>query len=241
MALSHPVPGGVQTDRFGPRGAVAGLGDLGFHTGNDWKAPKGTPVLAAHTGRIKSKWWDTFKGGGAAGGWMVSIIGDDGLETRYAHLHASSPLAVGQRVTAGQQIGGVGSTGAATGDHLHFEVLKGGQFIDPLTLIGEDDLSAEAERQIAAIYAAQFGPENLGVTELTWASKNGPQKSYYGHLEIDIYTQKLVAQLTGQISALTELVKTLAVTSGAVIPADFEEMVSKAVDDSLSKLVLRAE
>lgn len=242
MALSHPLPSGTPTDGFGPRGYVAGVGDMGFHTGQDWKAPAGTPILAAHTGRIKNKWWDTFKGGGAAGGWMVSIAGDDGLETRYAHLISPSPLSIGQRVIAGTPIGSVGMSGAANGNHLHFEVLQNGVRVNPLPFIGDDDLSAKAEEQIAAIYAGLFGPKNVGAEVLSWESANGPQVAFYGNLEIDIHTQALVSRLLAQVSALTEAVKALSLSGGGDINfAELEKRMSAAVDESLSKLVLRAE
>lgn len=131
--LANPVPSGTFTDRYGPRGSVPGLGDLGTHTGDDIKAPQGTPILAAHDGVVKAKWFDRFAASGAgAGGWMISITGDDGLETRYAHMLADSPLRVGQRVTrATTRLGKVGASGAATGPHLHFEVLEDGQYVDP--------------------------------------------------------------------------------------------------------------
>ena len=134
--LVHPVPGGTQTDRYGNRGNVPGVGNVGFHTGNDWAAPAGTPILAAQSGTILRKWWDTFTNGRPAGGNMVSIRHDDGTETRYAHMAVQSPLNVGTRVRAGQQIGQVGRTGAANGNHLHFELLINGKFVDPLPYIG---------------------------------------------------------------------------------------------------------
>lgn len=135
MKLSHPLPGGKPTDRFGPRGVVAGIGDLGFHTGQDWAAPQETPILAAHDGVVTRQWFDRYKDGTPAGGNMIEIRGDEGIHTRYAHMLHRSPLAIGQRVTAGQVIGQVGATGAATGPHLHFEVIVRGTAIDPLPLI----------------------------------------------------------------------------------------------------------
>lgn len=138
MVLFNPVPSGRLTDRYGPRGAVTGVGNLGFHTGDDIAADEGTPIVAAHDGVIERVWWDTFAGGGAAGGNMVEIRGDDGLLTRYAHMVAKSPFSVGARVVGGQTvIGHVGQTGAANGDHLHFEVLAKGQFVAPWQYVTE--------------------------------------------------------------------------------------------------------
>lgn len=134
--ITHPLPGGRLTDRFGPRGVVAGLGDLGTHTGQDWAAQEGTPIRAAHSGRVLRAWWDAFPNGAGAGGHMVSILGDDGTETRYAHMMQPCHLPVGSRVIGNTTtVGYVGSTGAATGAHLHFEVLRAGSYVDPLPLI----------------------------------------------------------------------------------------------------------
>lgn len=115
LARSWPV-----TTRFGDPNAVT----RAPHTGVDFGAPFGTPVLAAAAG-VARRWWN------AGGGNMVGIIHDDGTETRYAHLALA--LVGGVRVAAGQQIGTVGSTGLlVTGAHLHFEYLVDGRFVDPL-------------------------------------------------------------------------------------------------------------
>lgn len=152
--LYNPVPEGTLTDGFGPRGWVPGLGDLGTHTGQDIKDEPGTPILAAHDGAVKSVWWDSFVDGTPAGGWMVSVQGDDGYETRYAHMLTQCPLPVGTRVTGGlSTLGLVGSTGAATGPHLHFETLRYGAYVDPLPLITKESrmsLTASQKTQLAA-------------------------------------------------------------------------------------------
>lgn len=132
MTLFNPVPSGRLTDRYGPRGAVAGVGNLGFHTGDDLAADEGTPIVAAHNGVVTRVYWDAFANGAGAGGNMVEIRGDDGFLTRYAHMRERSPLSAGARVVGGKTvIGHVGQTGAANGDHLHFEVLAKGRFVAP--------------------------------------------------------------------------------------------------------------
>jgi murein DD-endopeptidase MepM/ murein hydrolase activator NlpD len=104
------------------------------HTGIDIDAPEGTPVLAAGAGTVVSAGWGLFSG--AANnrndpyGLAVVIKHDFGykgqeLYTVYAHMSAISAL-VGQHVETGDVIGAVGSTGATTGPHLHFEVRMGG-------------------------------------------------------------------------------------------------------------------
>jgi murein DD-endopeptidase MepM/ murein hydrolase activator NlpD len=117
LSLSPPryVP---YTDGFGPRGAR-------FHTGVDFPAPTGTPVLAARSGVITiARWLDGY-------GNMVAIRHKLGVSTVYAHLSAFL-VHEGQRVAVGQPIGRVGSTGESTGPHLHFELRVRGAAIDPL-------------------------------------------------------------------------------------------------------------
>ena len=242
MAITHPLPGGRLTDRFGPRGTVAGLGDLGTHTGQDWASQEGTPIRAAHSGRVLRVWWDAFPNGAGAGGHMVSIIGDDGMETRYAHMMQPSHLPVGSRVIGNTTtVGYVGSTGAATGAHLHFEVLRAGSYVDPLPLItqGEDDMTPEQSAKLDAIYAGLYGPANVGAGEISWKSINGVQKAQFGNLEIDIYTQKLVAQLVGQVAGLTEAVKAIPGGKGVDMGA-LEAAAEKGARDALAGLVLKA-
>lgn len=132
--MFNPVPSGRLTDAFGWRTWPNGSRD--FHSGQDIAAAGGTPILAAHSGVVLRKWWDAYASGAGAGGNMVSVLGDDGYETRYAHMQAPSSLAIGQRVAGGQtMLGRVGSTGASTGNHLHFEALLRGQYVNPLPLI----------------------------------------------------------------------------------------------------------
>jgi murein DD-endopeptidase MepM/ murein hydrolase activator NlpD len=106
-------------DRFGPRGDR-------FHSGIDFPAAVGTPVAAAHAGRV------TYAGP-KAGGWGIEVVlaHGHGVRTIYAHLSAVA-VTVGNRVERGATIGFVGATGYATGPHLHFEVRFRGAAVDPL-------------------------------------------------------------------------------------------------------------
>jgi murein DD-endopeptidase MepM/ murein hydrolase activator NlpD len=100
-----------------------------MHTGVDFAAPKGTPVVAAASGTTE------FIGSKHGYGNTVVIRHPQGYTTHYAHLSAfASNLRVGARVTEGQPLGAVGSTGTATGAHLHFEVRLNNQPVDPLRL-----------------------------------------------------------------------------------------------------------
>ncbi|MDR7415185.1 MAG: M23 family metallopeptidase [Armatimonadota bacterium] len=109
---------GVITSRFGRRWRR-------HHDGIDISAPRGTPIHAARSGRVRHAGW--------YGGYGLLVVLDHGggLETFYGH---ASRLFVrpGQWVQQGQRIAAVGCTGACTGSHLHFEVRVRGQPVDPL-------------------------------------------------------------------------------------------------------------
>ncbi len=98
------------------------------HPGFDLAAPTGTTVDAAAAGTI------THAGPAGTYGNLIIIKHADGVETRYAHLSATS-VKEGDHVEAGQPIGAVGTTGYSTGPHLHFEVRKDGQTVDPAPLL----------------------------------------------------------------------------------------------------------
>lgn len=116
---------GELRDRFGPRPQQPVAGVSLFHRGQDIGAPCGEPIHAAAAGRVvQAGWFGTY------GNW-VRIAHGNGLETGYAHA-ATILVTVGQTVKAGQTIATVGSTGAATGCHLHFETHINGTAVDPV-------------------------------------------------------------------------------------------------------------
>ncbi|PLW81096.1 peptidase M23 [Kineobactrum sediminis] len=94
------------------------------HRGTDYAAPTGTPVYAAGDGRVIKSGFTS-----ANGNYLFVQHGEKYI-TRYLHLHKRK-VKQGQRVSQGQIIGSVGSTGAATGPHLHYEFLVNGQHKDP--------------------------------------------------------------------------------------------------------------
>jgi murein DD-endopeptidase MepM/ murein hydrolase activator NlpD len=98
------------------------------HTGIDYAAPKGTPVMTIGDGVVTSVKYE------GAGGYVVRIKHNSVYSTAYLHLLADIPVKAGQRVKQGQQIGKVGSTGRSTGPHLDFRVWKNGTPINPLTM-----------------------------------------------------------------------------------------------------------
>lgn len=97
------------------------------HRGVDYGAPSGAPVLSVASGTVTRAGWT------GGGGNSVYIKHDNGYETRYLHFSKiASGLRAGMRVSQGELIGYVGSTGLSTGPHLHYELLKGGTHVNPL-------------------------------------------------------------------------------------------------------------
>ncbi len=105
------------------------VGGNRFHGGLDIVADTGTPVAAARGGIVTRTGW------GGVYGYHVVLDHGAGWETRYAHL-SRVDVTVGERVRQGGVIGLVGSTGASTGPHLHFEVRHEGRALDPLAYLG---------------------------------------------------------------------------------------------------------
>jgi murein DD-endopeptidase MepM/ murein hydrolase activator NlpD len=123
--LRTPVDGARLTSGFGMRLHPL-LGFTRMHEGVDFGAPVGTPVLAAGDGVVEEARWD-----GGYGRWL-KIRHGPGLETGYGHLSAwAHGVKPGATVRQGQVVAYVGATGLATGPHLHYEVFKAGERIDP--------------------------------------------------------------------------------------------------------------
>jgi murein DD-endopeptidase MepM/ murein hydrolase activator NlpD len=117
---------GVLTSTFGPRRHPI-LGRVLLHKGVDWKAPIGTPVMAAFDGTVE------YAGDGKGYGNVIRIAHGNGKTTAYAHLSRfQDGVQAGLAVKAGDTIGFVGTTGLSTGPHLHFELYMNGVPINPL-------------------------------------------------------------------------------------------------------------
>jgi murein DD-endopeptidase MepM/ murein hydrolase activator NlpD len=112
-----------QTSPFGHRLDPFTRG-LAMHTGLDFRAETGSPVLTAGAGRVVTA---EYNGGY---GNMVEVDHGYGLTTRYAHL-SQILVSEGQQVAAGALVGRVGSTGRSTGPHLHYETRMDGEAVDP--------------------------------------------------------------------------------------------------------------
>jgi murein DD-endopeptidase MepM/ murein hydrolase activator NlpD len=104
------------------------------HNGVDFAAPGGTPVRAAGGGVVE------FAGQKNGYGNVVELRHANQFSTLYAHL-SRIDVQPGQRIEQGTNIGAVGATGWATGPHLHFEVKKDGQYMDPMMLANTPDVT----------------------------------------------------------------------------------------------------
>lgn len=104
------------------------LGVYRAHRGVDYRAAYGTPVVAVSAGTVVSAGW----AGGA--GRRVVIRHVNGYESAYFHLSAFAPgIRAGVKVDQGQTIGRVGNSGTVTATHLHYELIKGGSHVNPVT------------------------------------------------------------------------------------------------------------
>jgi len=119
--ITEPIESDYQLSaRFGQRG---GIWSGGWHTGLDFRVKTGTPVVAAANGTIISASWE------GSYGYRIQIDHGSGYTSTYNHL--SKIVYSSGEVAAGQEIGRSGTSGNTTGPHLHFEVTKDGEFINP--------------------------------------------------------------------------------------------------------------
>lgn len=122
--MRTPINGARLSSNFGNRRHPI-LGFTKLHTGTDFAAPRGTPIYAAGSGIIEHA--------GRKGGYglYVRIRHNGTYKTAYAHMSGiARGVRKGRRVNQGQVIGYVGTTGRSTGNHLHYEVIRNGRFIN---------------------------------------------------------------------------------------------------------------
>jgi len=126
--MRTPINGARLSSRFGKRRHPI-LGFTKMHRGVDFAAPKGVPIMAAGDGVIES----IGRNGGY--GKYIRIRHNSTYKTAYAHMSSyKRGLKRGSRVRQGSTIGYVGSTGRSTGPHLHYEVLKNGRQMNPMSV-----------------------------------------------------------------------------------------------------------
>lgn len=126
--FTHPCPGYRRiSSTFGYRKAPL-AGASTNHKGMDFAAATGTPIYAAADGTVTSARYS-----GNAGN-MIVINHGNGLQTYYMHC-SKIYVSAGTKVSKGQNIGAVGSTGNSTGPHLHFQVMSGGRPVNPMNYL----------------------------------------------------------------------------------------------------------
>ncbi len=162
--LRKPVPNAVFRSGFGGRNHPI-LGLFKIHTGVDWAAPSGTPIIAAGNGVVEKSGW--------AGGYgrQTIIRHANGYETSYNHQSAfAKGIAEGVRVRQGQVIGFVGTTGLSTGPHVHFELIVNGTKVDPMRV------RLPVGRVLAGQDRQRFDAERARIDDLLKDESNGPFK-----------------------------------------------------------------
>ncbi|WP_337245998.1 peptidoglycan DD-metalloendopeptidase family protein [Luteimonas sp. gir] len=155
--IRMPIQYARLSSRFGSRRHPV-LGTMRMHKGVDYAAATGTPIMAAGDARVQ------FKGTQRGYGNVVILDHGRGHTTLYAHMSRFGNVRQGQRVSQGTVIGYVGSTGLATGPHLHYEFRVNGQHRNPLqhTMPEPDPLSGTALAQ----FRQQTGPALARIREV---------------------------------------------------------------------------
>ena len=152
--MRKPVKGARFTSGFGYRRHPI-LGTRRMHTGTDWAAPRGTPILAPGDGTV------IFVGRKGGYGKHVRIRHGNGYKTTFSHMQKfAAGIRKGVTVKQGQVIGAIGSTGRSTGPHLHYEVLVNDEFTDPMKI------ATGSSRQLKGRLLAEFKQEKQRIDDL---------------------------------------------------------------------------
>ncbi|MFP4537209.1 MAG: M23 family metallopeptidase [Dichotomicrobium sp.] len=152
--MRKPVKGARFTSSFGYRRHPI-LGTRRMHTGTDWAAPRGTPILAPGDGTV------IFAGRKGGYGNHIRLKHGNGYKTTFSHMQKfAENIAKGVKVKQGQVIGYIGSTGRSTGPHLHYEVLVNDQFTDPMKI------ATGSSRQLKGRLLAEFKREKQRIDDL---------------------------------------------------------------------------
>lgn len=178
LLMLTPINGARLSSHFGRRRHPI-LGYTRNHNGTDFAAPRGTPVFAAGNGVVeRANRFGSF-------GNYVRIRHANGYETAYAHLNGfARGIRSGSRVTQGQVIAYVGTTGRSTGPHLHYEVHHNGRPVNPMTLdlptgrrLTDEEIplfEAERDRILALVEAAPLAAEPQTLTAEAETEASGP-------------------------------------------------------------------
>lgn len=124
-----PINNAKVTSSFSNRRKHPVLGYTRAHKGVDFRASTGTPIPAAGAGRVVARGYNSGHGN------YIKLRHNASYETLYAHMSRfAKGVVVGTTVKQGQTIGYVGSTGLSTGPHLHYEIIKDGKHVNPMTV-----------------------------------------------------------------------------------------------------------
>lgn len=124
-----PINNARVTSSFSTRRKHPVLGYTRAHKGVDFRASTGTPIPSAGAGRVVARGYNSGHGN------YIKIRHNASYETLYAHMSRfAKGVVVGTTVKQGQTIGYVGSTGLSTGPHLHYEIIKDGKHVNPMTV-----------------------------------------------------------------------------------------------------------
>jgi murein DD-endopeptidase MepM/ murein hydrolase activator NlpD len=127
LPIANPSPGHAVSSTFGVRKDPL-LGMPAMHSGMDFRAPMGSDARVTAAGTVVSAGWN----GGY--GRMVEVRHADGFSTRYGHL-SKILVKEGQELAVGDVVGKVGSSGRSTGPHLHYEVRRNGDALNPVRFL----------------------------------------------------------------------------------------------------------
>ncbi len=166
--FTMPVAGARMTSSFGMRFHPI-LGFSRMHQGVDLAAPYGTPIVAASDGVVRFAGWHGGHGN------FVQLLHAGGLGSGYGHM-SRFVVSPGMSVRQGQLIGYVGTTGLSTGPHLHFEVYRNGQPIDPASanFSATTQLAGDALRRFRTTLARLTALPEGGMVQIA-AAKAAPK------------------------------------------------------------------
>lgn len=158
--LKTPVTNATISSTYGMRKNPI-YGYENFHKGLDFAAPKNTPIIAAGSGIVeRASWFDIY-------GNCVILRHTNGYKTLYAHMNSyGKGIKKGVRVSQGQVIGYVGSTGMSTGPHLHYEVHFNGKKINPASV------KSPPERNLSEKELERFKKRKQEIDDLFATLKN---------------------------------------------------------------------
>lgn len=145
------------------------------HNGTDYDVAVGNNVFAVAVGKVVESKLSKAPGGGY--GEFITIQ-HAGYKSRYAHMTSGSrKFEVGDKVAEGAIIGLTGTTGASTGPHLHFEIIKGGSFIDPEAFLDKNKAEYPAKKAPEAPVAPKKETEVPTATVKPKVAKKAPVAS----------------------------------------------------------------